>query len=106
MKGIIIDFNNEEKKGLILGNDGNRYKFNYEAEWKNKNKIPKIDDEVDFIIKDNIATEIFSLNKKSNIILEENQANSEFKRIDFNLIENEFNNIDKIDNQKKKNRDC
>lgn len=61
MKGKILDFNEELKIGQILGQDGNRYKFNFE-EWKSKNKNLEIDSEVDFIAKDNIANEIFSLN--------------------------------------------
>lgn len=64
MKGTILDFDENDKKGLILGEDENRYFFDYEKEWKNKNKNPEIDSTVDFIVKDDVATEIFSLTKK------------------------------------------
>lgn len=89
MKGQILDFNEELKTGQILGQDGNRYTFNFE-EWKSKNKAPEIDIEVDFVIKDNIATEIFSLNKNSNSS-QINNKNSTFKEINFEQIEKEIN---------------
>ncbi len=48
MKGTIVDFNELEKNGLILAEDGNRYLFELNN-WKSKNKSPEIDFEVDFI---------------------------------------------------------
>ena len=45
MKGTIIDFDEIEKSGLILAEDGNRYLFELNN-WKSKNKIPEIDAEV------------------------------------------------------------
>lgn len=110
MKGTILDFNEELQTGKILGEDGNRYSFNID-EWKSKNKHLEIDDEVDFILEDNIATEIFSLTKKSNTNsnFEQNQSNlssninSNFKKIDFEEIENEINNPTLIEERKKKN---
>ena len=48
MKGTIIDFDEVEKNGLILAEDGNRYSFDL-SNWKSKNKSPEIDFEVDFI---------------------------------------------------------
>lgn len=98
MKGTILDLNEELKTGQILGEDGSRYLFNID-EWKSKNKAPEIDIEVDFIIKDNIATEIFSLSKKPNTNssieqsksnLSSNNINSNFKKINFEEIEKEM----------------
>ncbi len=48
MKGVVLDFNNKENIGLILGEDGNRYTFDYEKEWINKNKLPKVDLDIQF----------------------------------------------------------
>ena len=45
MKGTIIDFDEIEKSGLILAEDGNRYLFELNN-WKSKNKIPEIAAEV------------------------------------------------------------
>lgn len=97
MKGTILDFDENAKRGLLLGEDGNRYFFDYEKEWKNKNKNPETDSSVDFIIKDNEATEIFSLNKKSTNSLEIEKKlntsmnnNQNFKKINFEEIEKEM----------------
>lgn len=96
MKGTILDLNEELETGQILGEDGSRYLFNID-EWKSKNKAPEIDVEVDFIIKDNIATEIFSLSKTPNTEqnlnrnnLSSTNVNSNFKKIDFQEIEKEM----------------
>lgn len=112
MKGQILDFNEELKTGQILGQDGKRYTFNFE-EWKSKNKNPDIDTEVDFIEKDNIATEIFSLSKKTNTITSDikqnsnnlsfNSVNSNFKKINFDKFEKEIENTDSISKKKKEN---
>ena len=66
VKGIILDFKNDDKNGLILGEDGNRYSFFYDTDWQNKITELKINSEVDFIVKDNKATEIYCLNNKNN----------------------------------------
>ena len=59
MKGTIIDFDEIEKSGLILAEDGNRYLFELNN-WKSKNKIPEIDAEVDFVVNElNQATAIY-----------------------------------------------
>lgn len=111
MKGTILDLNEELKTGQILGEDGNRYLFNMD-EWKSKNKAPEIDIEVDFVIKDNIATEIFSLSKKTNTTsnIEQNQSNlslnnvnSNFKKINFDKFEKEIGNTDSLSKKKKEN---
>lgn len=101
MKGTILDFNEELKNGQILGEDGKRYIFNFE-DWKSKNKNPDIDTEVDFIEKDNIATEIFSLTKKieqNSNSSQANNINSTFKKINFEQIENEINHYIEINPQ-------
>lgn len=68
MKGSILDFNNEDSAGIILGEDGNRYSFDF-GEWKSRNKDIEIDANIDFIIKNNVATEIFDLNNKSKRVI-------------------------------------
>lgn len=108
MKGTILDFDNLEKKGLILANDGNRYIFDYEKDWKNKNKSVIVDTEVDFVIADNFATEIFSLSKNSDLSDKQSHVKNDnidksFKKIDFSSIEKEFNNSTAIEKKKKEN---
>ena len=114
MKGTILDFNNEDNSGIILGEDGNRYSFNYEIDWKNKNKAPDIDTEVDFIIKDTSASEIFSLSQNTTPIKNEvkinkdltnniKNTNSSLKKINFENFENEITNVDSISKKKKEN---
>ena len=71
MKGVVLDFNNKENIGLILGEDGNRYSFDYEKDWKSKNKNVEIDSTVDFVINENSASEIFSLNQNATPIKNE-----------------------------------
>lgn len=55
MKGQILGF--DGAKGAITGEDGNRYSFEV-AEWKG-DKIPQARDNVDFVVKDGAATEIY-----------------------------------------------
>ena len=62
---IVLDLNKDEKIGLILGVDGNRYTFNIETDWQNKNKFPEIDNLVDFIINENRATQIYCISNKN-----------------------------------------
>lgn len=106
MKGVILDFNNDDMEGLILGNDGNRYTFNIETDWQNKKILPEIDNLVDFIINDNKATQIYCMNNKS---LEPKETknneipadNINFKKIDFEKIEKELNNENNLKKTKK-----
>ncbi len=103
MKGQILDFNEEIKTGQILGQDGNRYSFNID-EWKSKNKSPEIDIEVDFVIKDNIATEIFSLKIKTEVEQNHNtfqNNNLNLKKINFEDIEKEMYNDKRIEDKRK-----
>lgn len=48
MKGKILDYSIQESKGLITGDDGNRYNFQ-NSEWK-ATKVPSINQRVDFEI--------------------------------------------------------
>ena len=107
MKGIVLDFNHKENIGLILGSDGKRYSFNYLNEWKSSNKIPELHEEVDFLEKDNIAIEIFSLSKKTeqnSNSSQDNNINSTFKKINFEQIESEINHYIETNPQIKKNQ--
>ena len=93
MKGTIIDFDETEKVGLILSEDGNRYEFDL-SQWKSKNKTPELDNEVDFVINEDKVCDIYSLNKvndanktKNNNDLQ-NHFDSDIKKINFTEIEN------------------
>ena len=109
MKGTIIDFDEIEKSGLILAEDGNRYSFDLST-WKSKNKNPEIDFEVDFVVNKNIATDVFCLTKSGNAkmgktieIVEkpiQNKSYSDIKKIDFEKLENEINNPETIKSAK------
>ncbi len=115
MKGIVIDFDELEKSGLILGEDGNRYSFELDN-WKSKNKTPEIDVEVDFVVNENSASDIFCLTKNINKtsineekkedkieILSENQIFSDFKKINFDEIEKEMYSDERYKESKAKN---
>ena len=93
VKGIILDFKNDDKNGLILGEDGNRYSFFYDTDWQNKITELKINSEVDFIVKDNKATEIYCLNNKNNDDISLNKNNIPFKKMDFDSIEKNGNDL-------------
>ena len=54
MKGQILGFDGE--KGAITGDDGNRYSFELK-DWKGE-KTPQARDNVDFVAKDGVASEI------------------------------------------------
>lgn len=98
MKGTILDYNFKESRGIISADDGNRYLFELNN-WKSKNKIPKIDAEVDFVVNENSATDIFCLTKSGNDKVEktiQNKSYSDIKKIDFEKLENEINNPETI----------
>jgi len=57
MKGKILDYSIQESKGLIAGDDGNRYSFQ-NSEWKGA-KAPSINQRVDFEIDGKNATGIY-----------------------------------------------
>lgn len=93
MKGTIIDFDETEKVGLILSEDGNRYEFDL-SQWKSKNKTPELDNEVDFVINEDKVCDIYSLNKANDVIKTknnndlQNHFDSDIKKINFTEIEN------------------
>lgn len=117
MKGTIVDFDEVEKSGLILSEDGNRYSFDL-SKWKSKNKSPELDIEVDFVVDGNQANDVYYLNKNNlevkttNEKVEspiQNQSYSDIKKINFEEIENkidneiinEINDIEKYKKEKK-----
>ncbi len=57
MKGKILDFSIQESKGLIAGDNGNRYSFQ-NSEWKAA-KLPSINQRVDFEIDGTNAKAIY-----------------------------------------------
>lgn len=100
MKGTVIDFSNTENSGLILGEDGNRYIFDI-SDYKGKNKSIDIDCEVDFIVDENIAKEIYPIkikeSSKEAIKIEKDEktptsSSLNIKKVDFKSIENELSN--------------
>lgn len=106
MNGTVLDLNKDEKIGLILGVDGNRYTFNIETDWQNKNKFPEIDNLVDFIINENRATQIYCISNKNSEPIETTNNeistnNKNFKKIDFKKLEDELNNEDNLKKTKK-----
>lgn len=109
MNGTVLDLNNDEKIGLILGVDGNRYTFNIETDWQNKNKFPEIDNLVNFIINDDKAIQIYCINNKSFKPIEttDNEIstnNKNFKKIDFKKLEDELNDEANLKKTKKELR--
>lgn len=110
MKGTIIDFCEEENSGLILGEDGNRYSFD-SVDYKSKNSIVSIDSEVDFVVDENRAKDIYSIKTKTNdgkveeektVLL--NSQNSNFKKIDFEKIKEQFKNKNLLNSVRSKFR--
>ena len=64
MKGKILDFNEENRTGVISGDDGNRYNFEI-GQWKT-DVLPKVSDEVDFSENDGTAEAIYLMRNPSN----------------------------------------
>ena len=102
MKGIVLDYDGNTKEGIILGDNGNRYKFQFE-DWKRENSKISLDVEVDFMISENKAIELYPINKtnlrEENLIEEKKDFN--FKKIDFDDIEKKINDPKIIDSEKK-----
>jgi len=65
MQGKILDFNIKDGKGVIAGNDNNRYYF-VVSEWESE-KSPQANQNVDFDIEDNNARKIYILENKLDI---------------------------------------
>lgn len=77
MKGKILDYSIQNSSGIISGDDGNRYEF-LNVEWKS-DKLPKINQKVDFIIDGNNAKGIYLEN--SSIQLDTNELKSKLSEI-------------------------
>lgn len=60
MKGKILDYNFQESKGIISGEDGNRYTFE-NSQWKGSVN-PKANQVVDFDFDGQNAKDIYLLN--------------------------------------------
>jgi|TARA_B110000881_G_scaffold220553_1_gene246064 TM2 domain-containing membrane protein YozV len=58
MKGSILEFNQENRSGVISGDDGNRYNFEI-GEWKGA-ALPKAGNKVDFANKGESAQAIYA----------------------------------------------
>ena len=65
MKGKILDYNIQESKGIISGDDGQRYSFE-SSEWKN-NISPKVNQFVDFEIDGKNAKGVYIQSSSSSI---------------------------------------
>ena len=57
MKGKILDYNIQESKGIISGDDGQRYSFE-NKDWK-ASELPKVNQIVDFEIDEEYAKKIY-----------------------------------------------
>ncbi len=66
MKGRVLNFNIQESKGIISGDDNNRYYFE-SSEWKSQDINPEKDVVVDFAVKEDKAIEIFAEKKKNGL---------------------------------------
>ena len=63
MKGKILDYNIQESKGIISGDDGQRYSFE-NKDWK-ASELPKVNQIVDFEIDEEYAKKIYILQSES-----------------------------------------
>lgn len=96
MQGSLLFFDQEKNKGILSGEDGSRYEFEM-VEWKSSNK-PKAGISVDFIVNDNLATEIFVINNSaysmefSGVIatLQNAEITSQLKSLFSSGIQNKF----------------
>ena len=70
MKGKILDYNIQESKGVISGDDGQRYSFE-NKDWK-ASELPKVNQIVDFGVDENQAKSVYAIKmqeKNSNTTL-------------------------------------
>ena len=63
MKGKILDYNIQESKGVISGDDGQRYSFE-NKDWK-ASELPKVNQIVDFEVDELNALEIYLVKQSS-----------------------------------------
>ena len=59
MKGKILDDNIQESKGIISGDDGQRYSFE-NKDWK-ASELPKVNQIVDFEVQGNQAKSVYAI---------------------------------------------
>lgn len=59
MKGKVLDFNSENRTGVISGDDGSRYTFEIN-QWRNS-ALPKVGSLVDFSTNDGVAEAIYQV---------------------------------------------
>ncbi len=81
MEGIILDYNRETEKGLILGDNKERYAFT-KAQWKSE-KLPKVQMKVNFVVDSGEATDIYSLSN----------AGIDMPNVDMNSIKEKFSAV-------------
>ena len=70
MKGKILDYNIQESKGIISGDNGQRYSFE-NKDWK-ASELPKVNQIVDFEVDENQAKSVYAIKmqeKNSNTTL-------------------------------------
>jgi len=65
MRGEILEYNISDSKGIISAEDGNRYEF-IVANWKSNVVHPKNGMEVDFVVSEKVASEIYPRKNVSN----------------------------------------
>lgn len=61
MKGEILEYSISDSKGIISAENGNRYDFKV-ADWKSNSLHPKNGMKVDFVITEEIVSEIYPIN--------------------------------------------
>ena len=79
MKGKILDYNIQESKGIISGDDGQRYSFE-NKDWK-ASELPKVNQVVDFEIDELNAKNIYA-----QTVQQSNSNSADGKNITFPLI--------------------
>jgi hypothetical protein len=81
MKGRLLDFSIDSDKGVISGDDGNRYIFS-STNWKDKKKFPEKGLRVDFEIDGENATNIyFSFEESQSNLVSQNKTRASSKKI-------------------------
>jgi hypothetical protein len=63
MEGTVLHFDESSNKGIVRGEDGDRFEFT-NTDW-NSSGSPRTGAKVDFVAKDNIASEIYAVSSPS-----------------------------------------
>ena len=83
MTGKILEFNVDKNKGTILSGSGNKYQFHI-SEWKEKGTYPTKDTHVEFMLEEEKAIYIYSINEKVVAKEQESKAKSSmFSKVSF-----------------------